>query len=77
MGERPPAGVREQVDGYVLLDAFIRAVRTVFDADRGSGPGLNEAQHVVKDRCRHHGDTVARTPTAPSAPAVLPPGARG
>ncbi|WP_329176901.1 hypothetical protein [Streptomyces sp. NBC_01477] len=68
MGERPPAGVREQVDGYVLQDAFIRAVRTVFDAGRGSGPGLNEAQHVVNDRYRHHGDTVARTPDSPVDP---------
>lgn len=63
--ERLPAGIREQVDGYVLQDAVFQAVRTAFEAGRALGLGLNEAQLVVNDRYLHHGDRIARTPDSP------------
>ncbi|MET9426716.1 MULTISPECIES: hypothetical protein [unclassified Streptomyces] len=75
-----PAGIREQVDGYVLQDARLRAVRVVFEAGRARGVGLHEAQLVVHDRYLHHGDRVARTPDSPldlESLAALAAGAPG
>ncbi|MFD8072684.1 hypothetical protein ACFV3E_08505 [Streptomyces sp. NPDC059718] len=63
--EMLPAGVREQVDGYVLQDSLLRAVRVVFEAGRARGLGLREAQIVVGERYDHHGDRIARTPDSP------------
>ncbi|MFF6786548.1 hypothetical protein [Streptomyces sp. NPDC012510] len=63
--ERLPAGIREQVDGYVLQDALMPAVRVVFTAGRALGLSLHDAQSVVNDRYLHHGDRVARTPDSP------------
>ncbi|MFF1833471.1 hypothetical protein ACFVXE_04545 [Streptomyces sp. NPDC058231] len=60
-----PAGIREQVDGYVLRDARIQAIRIVFEAGRARGLGLNDAQLVVHDRYLQHGDRIARTPDSP------------
>ncbi|MGW2841335.1 hypothetical protein ACWCWD_26500 [Streptomyces sp. NPDC001493] len=60
-----PAGVREQVDGYVLQDAPMRAIRTVWQSGRTQGLGLGEAQAVVSGRFLHHGDRIARTPDDP------------
>jgi hypothetical protein len=60
-----PAGIRELADGYVLQDARMRAVRTVFEAGRARGLGLADAQLVVHDRYLHHGDRIARTPDSP------------
>ncbi len=63
--ERLPAGIRAQVDGYVLQDAPLPAIRAVFAAGRVHGLGLHDAQHIVNDRYLHHGDRVARTPDSP------------
>ncbi|WP_198545837.1 hypothetical protein [Actinacidiphila yeochonensis] len=63
--ERLPAGIREQVDGYVLQDAFMQAVRTVLDVGRARGLSLGDAQQIVSDRYAHHGDRIARTPDSP------------
>ncbi|MGW2282762.1 hypothetical protein [Streptomyces sp. NPDC001770] len=60
-----PAGVREEVDGYVLRDSSMRAVRAVRQSGRAQGLGLNEAQVVVTARFQHYGDRVARTPDSP------------
>ncbi|MEU1889893.1 hypothetical protein [Streptomyces pristinaespiralis] len=60
-----PAGVRDQVDGYVLQDAYLQAVRVAFEAGRARGLGLAGAQLVVNARYLHHGDTIARTPDDP------------
>ncbi|QHY99088.1 hypothetical protein SSPS47_28710 [Streptomyces sp. S4.7] len=71
-----PAGVREQVDGYVLQDDRMRAVRAVFEAGRARGMGLVEAQLVVHERYLVHGDRIARTPESPldlESPASSPP----
>lgn len=69
--ERLPAGIREQVDGYVVQNAGFQAIRVVFTAGRSHGLGLAEAQHVVNDRYLHHGDRVARTPDIPLDPDSL------
>lgn len=60
-----PAGVREQVDGYVLQDARMRAIRAVFEAGRARGLALVDAQLVVRERYLRHGDRIARTPESP------------
>ncbi|MFF7364804.1 hypothetical protein [Streptomyces sp. NPDC008125] len=60
-----PAGVREQVHGYVLQDSSMPAVRAVWQSGRARGLGLDEARAVVSDRFRHHGDRIARTPDSP------------
>ncbi|MBP2038334.1 hypothetical protein [Streptomyces avidinii] len=60
-----PAGIRTQVDGYVLQDRFMQAVKLVWDAGRARGTGLHEAQQIVHLRYEHLGDRVARTPDSP------------
>ncbi|MFI8237798.1 hypothetical protein ACIF83_11170 [Streptomyces sp. NPDC085866] len=60
-----PAGIRGQVDGYVLQDARLQAVRVVREVGRAHGLGLTEAQTVAHDRYLHHGDRIARTPDSP------------
>ncbi|MEU9269146.1 hypothetical protein AB0E04_27370 [Streptomyces sp. NPDC048251] len=60
-----PQGIREQVDGYVLQDALMPAIRAVWEAGRAHGVGLQEAQLVVHERYSHHGDRIARTPDNP------------
>lgn len=63
--ERLPVGIRSQVDGYVLQDNRMQAVRVVHEVGRARGLGLHEAQVLVHDRYLHHGDRVARTPDSP------------
>ncbi|MCH0538665.1 hypothetical protein I3F58_03635 [Streptomyces sp. MUM 203J] len=63
--DRLPAGIRAQVDAYVLQDARLHAVRTVWEAGRAQGLGLHEAQLVVHRRYARHGDRIARTPDDP------------
>ncbi|MGZ9931506.1 hypothetical protein ACXNSR_16630 [Streptomyces sp. NC-S4] len=60
-----PAGIRTQVDGYVLQDGLMRAIKLVREAGRGQGIGLREAQEIVHLRYVHFGDRVARTPDSP------------
>ncbi|WP_369142850.1 hypothetical protein [Streptomyces sp. R44] len=72
-----PEGIRGEVDGYVLQDARLRAVRTVWEACRGRGLGLHEAEAVVHARYLHHGDRVARTPLSPLDPESLAARASG
>ncbi|GAA4891599.1 hypothetical protein ACFPM3_17845 [Streptomyces coeruleoprunus] len=75
-----PAGIRDQVDGYVLQDSRFRAIRIVFEAGRAAGIGLTDAQLVVHDRYVHHGDRIARTPDSPldlESLAALASGAPG
>ncbi|MFD5429174.1 hypothetical protein [Streptomyces sp. NPDC127084] len=66
-----PEGVRREADQQVLRDAFILAVRTVWEAGRARGLSLIDAQKVVYDRYAHHGDRVARTPDDPLDPDSL------
>lgn len=60
-----PAGIRAQVDGYVLQDAQLQAIRTLCQSGRALGIGLPDAQSIVHDRYVHFGDRVARTPDSP------------
>ncbi|MFJ3724068.1 hypothetical protein ACIPYQ_16045 [Streptomyces sp. NPDC090045] len=60
-----PAGIRTQVDGYVLQDGSFQAIRLVWEAGRAQGVGLYEAQKIVHLRYLHFGDRVARTPDSP------------
>ncbi|MEV8051592.1 hypothetical protein [Streptomyces bacillaris] len=60
-----PVGIRRQVDGYVLQDNRMQALRVVHEVGRARGLGLHEAQILVHDRYLHHGDRVARTPDSP------------
>ncbi|MFE0581877.1 hypothetical protein [Streptomyces sp. NPDC058874] len=63
--ESLPAGIRAQVDGYVLQDRLMQAVKLVWDAGRARGVGLHEAQLLVHERYVLHGDRIARTPESP------------
>ncbi|MER7951237.1 hypothetical protein ABTY59_27970 [Streptomyces sp. NPDC096079] len=72
-----PEGIRTEVDGYVLQDARLQAVRVVWEVCRGQGLGLHEAELVVNDRYLHHGDRIARTPLSPLDPESLAARASG
>lgn len=71
--ESLPEGIRRQVDGYVLQDRRMYAVRTVWQAGRAHGLGLNEAQELVHTRYEALGDRVALTPDSPSTWSPWPP----
>ncbi|WP_199823327.1 hypothetical protein [Streptomyces sp. NRRL WC-3742] len=61
-----PAGIREQIDGYVLQDSLLGAVRLVLDVGRvPHGIGLGIAQVIVGERYAHYGDRIARRPDSP------------
>ncbi|MFE3635950.1 hypothetical protein [Streptomyces sp. NPDC059168] len=60
-----PAGLRDEVDGYVLQDSFLKAVRILWEIGRDDGVGLNDAQDIVSHRYRHYQDRIARTPHSP------------
>jgi hypothetical protein len=64
--ENLPLGIREQIDGYVLQDSLMGAVRLIVDI--GLVPyriGVGTAQAIVGDRYHHYGDRVAREPESP------------
>ncbi|MFD3541168.1 hypothetical protein ACFWUQ_16960 [Streptomyces sp. NPDC058662] len=60
-----PAGIRDQVDGYVLQDGYLQAVLLARTAGRARGVDLIAAQRIVRLRYEHFGDRVARTPDSP------------
>ncbi|MFG2818313.1 hypothetical protein ACGFX4_02695 [Kitasatospora sp. NPDC048365] len=65
-GESLPAGIREEIDGYVLRDALLGAVGAVVDVGLvPHGIGIAVAQQIVSDRYRHYGDRVALDPPSP------------
>ncbi|MEU6212268.1 hypothetical protein ABZ891_20515 [Streptomyces sp. NPDC047023] len=67
-----PAGIRDQIDGYVLQDALLAAVRVVVDVGLvRDDVGVGAAQLIVGDRYAHYGDRVARTPDSPLDPGAL------
>ncbi|GJF35006.1 hypothetical protein KNE206_77060 [Kitasatospora sp. NE20-6] len=64
--ESLPVGIREEIDGYVLRDALMAAIRLVLDI--GLVPhdiGAGTAQLIVGDRYEHYGDRIARDPLSP------------
>lgn len=67
-----PASVREQVDGLVLRDRRLEAIRVTMEAVRvlweGAGvphPGLHDCQHVVMARYQALADRIVRQPDPP------------
>ncbi|MGE7383970.1 hypothetical protein ACQKM2_00520 [Streptomyces sp. NPDC004126] len=70
--ESLPAGIRDQVDGYVLQDSLLGAVRVLVDVGFvRDGVGVGTAQLIVGDRYAHYGDRVAREPDSPLDPESL------
>ncbi|WP_259464843.1 hypothetical protein [Streptomyces sp. TLI_171] len=67
-----PEGIRQQVDGYVLQDGALSAVRVLIDVGFVRfGIGVASAHLLVGDRYRELGDRVARTPDGPVDPESL------
>ncbi|MFI6152886.1 hypothetical protein ACIBCA_09355 [Kitasatospora sp. NPDC051170] len=61
-----PAGIREQIDGFVLQDALMNALKLIRDVGRAPVDiGLGNAQLIAGDRYAHHGDRIARRPESP------------
>ncbi|MFF5925234.1 hypothetical protein [Streptomyces hydrogenans] len=64
--ESLPAGIRDEIDGYVLQDSLLMAVRAVVAVGRvPHGIGVGTAQLIAHDRYLHHGDRIAREPESP------------
>ncbi|MET9606397.1 hypothetical protein ABZZ17_15165 [Streptomyces sp. NPDC006512] len=64
--ERLPQGIRDQVDGYVLQDALLPAIRLLVEVGfHQDGVGVGDAQCIVSDRYAHHGVRVVRSPDSP------------
>ncbi|MFG3139136.1 hypothetical protein ACGFZA_23320 [Streptomyces sp. NPDC048211] len=64
--ESLPAGIRDEIDGYVLKGSLLMAVKIITDIGRvPHGIGVGTAQLIANDRCRHYGDRVAREPESP------------
>ncbi|MGW1638433.1 hypothetical protein [Streptomyces lavendulae] len=64
--ESLPAGIRDEIDGYILQDSLLGAV-TIITAI-GLVPhriGAATAQMIASDRYLHYGDLVAREPESP------------
>ncbi|MFJ8129935.1 hypothetical protein [Streptomyces hydrogenans] len=64
--ESLPAGIRDEIDGYVLQDSLLMAVRAIVAVGRvPHGIGVGTAQLIAHDRYLHHGDRIAREPESP------------
>ncbi|MET8136230.1 hypothetical protein ABZV24_30550 [Streptomyces sp. NPDC005251] len=64
--DKLPMGIRDQVDGYVLQDSLLAAIRVVVDVGFArDGIGVGTAQAIVSDRYAHYGDRIARAPDSP------------
>ncbi|MFG2998536.1 hypothetical protein [Streptomyces sp. NPDC048340] len=64
--ESLPAGIRDEIDGYILQDSLLGAVRVIVAV--GLVPhdiGVGTAQLIANDRCLHYGDRIAREPESP------------
>ncbi|MGW2787935.1 hypothetical protein ACWC3X_43345 [Streptomyces populi] len=64
--ESLPAGIRDEIDGYILQDSLLMAVKVITEiglVPRGTGVG--SARLIADDRYLHHGDRVAREPESP------------
>ncbi|MFE4515131.1 hypothetical protein ACFRMQ_13195 [Kitasatospora sp. NPDC056783] len=64
--ESLPAGIRDEINGYVLQDSLLSAVRVIVAIGLvPHGIGVGTAQMIVSDRYVHYGDRVAREPESP------------
>ncbi|MFJ8039509.1 hypothetical protein ACIRBX_03215 [Kitasatospora sp. NPDC096147] len=67
-----PAGIREEIDGYVCQDAMLGAVRVITAVGfRIDGIGVGCAQLIAGDRYAHYADRVAGEPDSPLDPESL------
>ncbi|WP_405791758.1 hypothetical protein OG753_36735 [Streptomyces sp. NBC_00029] len=61
-----PQGIRDEVDGYVLQDAMLAAIRILVDIGFvRHGVGVGTAEAIVSERYGHYGDRIARAPDSP------------
>lgn len=64
--ESLPAGIRDEIDGYVLQDSLLMAVRVITAIGLvPHGIGIGTAQLIAHDRYLHYGDLIARNPESP------------
>ncbi|MFG2722442.1 hypothetical protein ACGFW5_29740 [Streptomyces sp. NPDC048416] len=64
--ESLPTGIRDEIDGYILQDSLLGAVRVIVAVGRAPhGIGVGTAQLIAHDRYLHHGDRIAREPESP------------
>ncbi|MER7512174.1 hypothetical protein [Streptomyces lavendulae] len=64
--ESLPAGIRDEIDGYVLQDSLLMAVRVITAIGLvPHGIGVGTAQLIANDRYLHYGDLIARAPESP------------
>ncbi|WP_198539257.1 hypothetical protein [Streptomyces graminilatus] len=64
--ENLPAGIRDEIDGYVLQDSLLMAVKVITDIGRvPHGIGVGTAQLIANERYVHYGDQIARAPESP------------
>ncbi|MFJ8476055.1 hypothetical protein [Kitasatospora sp. NPDC094011] len=61
-----PAGIRDEIDGYVLQGSLLGAARVIVAVGLvPHGIGVGTAQLIAHDRYLHYGDRVARAPESP------------
>ncbi|MEU8578846.1 hypothetical protein [Streptomyces asoensis] len=64
--ESLPAGIRNEIDGYILQDSLLGAVRVILAVGRvPHGIDVGTAQLIADDRYLHYGDRIAREPESP------------
>ncbi|MEW2708882.1 hypothetical protein AB0948_28380 [Streptomyces koyangensis] len=64
--ESLPVGIRDEIDGYILQDSFLGAVRVIVAIGLvPHGIGVGTAQLIANDRYLHYGDRIAREPESP------------
>ncbi|GAA1386003.1 hypothetical protein GCM10009639_09240 [Kitasatospora putterlickiae] len=64
--ESLPAGIRDEIDAYILQDSLLGAVNVIVAV--GFVPhdiGVGTAQLIANDRYLHYGDRIAREPESP------------
>ncbi|MGW4034617.1 hypothetical protein ACWEFL_35870 [Streptomyces sp. NPDC004838] len=64
--ENLPAGIRDEIDGYVLQDSLLMAVKAITEIGLvPHGIGVGTARLIANDRYLHYGDRIARKPESP------------
>ncbi|MFD9411671.1 hypothetical protein ACFWBN_32300 [Streptomyces sp. NPDC059989] len=61
-----PTGIRDEIDGYILQDSLLMAVKVITDVGLvPHGIEVGTAQLIANDRHLHYGDQIAREPESP------------
>ncbi|MER5487495.1 hypothetical protein ABT024_30385 [Streptomyces sp. NPDC002812] len=64
--ESLPVGIRDEIDGYILQDSLLMAVKVITAIGLvPHGIGVGTAQLIANDRYLHYGDQIAREPESP------------